>query len=232
MFAKLTDRAQKVLTLAKEEARRFFHEYIGTEHLLLGLVAEGTGIAANVLKNLGIDPQKIRREISKLVHPGVDASIVEEIPMTPRSQKVIEYAIGESRELGHNYVGTEHLLLGLMREQEGVASQVLMNLGLRRADLREEILAILTLPAHGDEGSAVDSEHLAANDKHLQHLPAPAREIAEEFQCQIDVVQEGKEDAISAQDWPKAAALRDLQEKLTKLLADFLRQWPASGATP
>src|SRR6266481_5933618 len=143
MYERFTDRARKVMQLANQEAQRFNHEYIGTEHILLGLVKEGTGVAANVLKNLDIDLRKIRLEVEKIVQAGPDMVTMGKLPQTPRAKKVIEYSIEEARNLNHNYVGTEHLLLGLLREQEGVAAQVLMNLGLRLEDVREEVLNLL-----------------------------------------------------------------------------------------
>jgi ATP-dependent Clp protease ATP-binding subunit ClpC len=143
MYERFTDRARKVMQLANQEAQRFSHEYIGTEHILLGLVKEGSGVAANVLKNLDIDLRMIRLEVEKIVQAGPDMVTMGKLPHTPRAKKVIEYAIEESRALNHNYVGTEHLLLGLLREQEGVASQVLMNLGLNLEDVREEVLNLL-----------------------------------------------------------------------------------------
>ena len=143
MFERLTDRARKVMALANQEAQRFNHEYIGTEHILLGLVKEGSGVGANVLKHLEIDLRKVRLEVEKLVKSGPDMVTMGKLPQTPRAKKVIEYAIEEARSLNHNYVGTEHLLLGLLREQDGVAAQVLMNLGLKLDDVREEVLNLL-----------------------------------------------------------------------------------------
>src|SRR5262249_52653002 len=145
MYERFTDRARKVMQLANQESQRFNHEYIGTEHILLGLVKEGSGVAANVLKNLDIDLRKIRLEVEKIVQtgPGSEMVTMGKLPQTPRAKKVIEYSIEEARNLNHNYVGTEHLLLGLLREQEGVAAQVLMNLGLKLEDVREEVLNLL-----------------------------------------------------------------------------------------
>ena len=151
MYERFTDRARKVMQLANQEAQRFNHEYIGTEHVLLGLIKEGSGVAANVLKNLDVDLRKIRLEVEKLVQSGPDMVTMGKLPQTPRAKKVIEYSMEEARNLNHNYVGTEHILLGLLREQEGVAAQVLMNLGLKLEDVREEVLNLL---GHGmDEGS-------------------------------------------------------------------------------
>lgn len=148
MYERFTDRARKVMQLANQEAQRFNHEYIGTEHVLLGLIKEGSGVAANVLKNLDIDLRKIRMEVEKLVQSGPDMVTMGKLPQTPRAKKVIEYSMEEARNLNHNYVGTEHILLGLLREQEGVAAQVLLNLGLKLEDVREEVLNLL---GHGME---------------------------------------------------------------------------------
>ena len=150
MFERFTDRARKVMALANQEAQRFNHEYVGTEHVLLGLVKEGQGVAANVLHSLGIDLKKIRLEVEKIVKSGPDMVTMGKLPQTPRAKKVIEFAIEEARNLGHNYVGTEHLLLGLLREHDGVAAQVLMNLGLKLDDVRSEILNILGAAVEGE----------------------------------------------------------------------------------
>ena len=150
MYERFTDRARKVMQLANQEAQRFNHEYIGTEHILLGLIKEGSGVAANVLKNLDVDLRKIRLEVEKLVQSGPDMVTMGKLPQTPRAKKVIEYSMEEARNLNHNYVGTEHILLGLLREQEGVAAQVLMNLGLKLEEVREEVLNLL---GHGLEGA-------------------------------------------------------------------------------
>src|SRR5271168_2531494 len=162
MYERFTDRARKVMQLANQEAQRFNHEYIGTEHILLGLVKEGSGVAANVLKNLDIDLRKIRLEVEKIVQSGPDMVTMGKLPQTPRAKKVIEYAMEEARNLNHNYVGTEHLLLGLLREQEGVAAQVLMNLGMKLEDVREEVLNLL---GHGLEASETGERGTAAAQK-------------------------------------------------------------------
>src|SRR5688572_6120032 len=153
MFERFTDRARKVMALANQEAQRFNHEYIGTEHILLGLVKEGSGVGANVLKNLDVDLRKVRLEVEKLVKSGPDMVTMGKLPQTPRAKKVIEYAIEEARNLNHNYVGTEHLLLGLLREHEGVAAQVLMNLGLKLEEVREEVLNLLGAGVDPEEAS-------------------------------------------------------------------------------
>ncbi len=143
MFDRFTERARKVILLAKEEAKRFNHDYIGTEHILLGLIKEGEGVAAAVLQNLGLNLDMIRLEVEKLVQPGPSTVTSGDIPFTPKAKKVIELAMDEAKSLGHNYIGTEHLLLGLIRESEGVAAQVLMNLGLDLNKVRKEIMELL-----------------------------------------------------------------------------------------
>jgi len=165
MYERFTDRARKVMQLANQEAQRFNHEYIGTEHILLGLVKEGSGVAANVLKNLDIDLRKIRLEVEKIVQSGPDMVTMGKLPQTPRAKKVIEYSIEEARNLNHNYVGTEHLLLGLLREQEGVAAQVLMNLGLKLEDVREEVLNLLGHNMESGEGGGGGGERTAKPGK-------------------------------------------------------------------
>lgn len=143
MFNRFTERARKVIVLAKEEARRFNHDYIGTEHLLLGLIREGEGVAAAVLQKMGLDLETIRIEVEKLVQPGPQTQVLGDIPFTPRAKKALELSAEEARALGHNYIGTEHLLLGLVKEGEGVAYRVLLNLGLDLAKLRNEIMELL-----------------------------------------------------------------------------------------
>ncbi|MCP4455869.1 MAG: ATP-dependent Clp protease ATP-binding subunit [Planctomycetes bacterium] len=165
MFERFTDRARKVMALANQEAQRFNHEYIGTEHILLGLVKEGSGVGATVLKNLDVDIKKLRLEIEKLVKSGPDMVTMGKLPQTPRAKKVIEYAIEEARALNHNYVGTEHILLGLLRESEGIAAQVLMNLGLKLEEVRQEVLNLL--------GAGVDDTPAGLGMK--MGNPAPGR---------------------------------------------------------
>ncbi len=172
MYERFTDRARKVMQLANQEAQRFNHEYIGTEHILLGLVKEGSGVAANVLKNLDVDLRKIRHEVENIVQSGPDMVTMGKLPQTPRAKKVIEYAMEEARNLNHNYVGTEHLLLGLLREQEGVAAQVLMNLGMKLEDVREEVLNLL---GHGlEQGSEATERGGQKSEKQSGKSKTPA----------------------------------------------------------
>jgi len=153
MFDRFTDRARKVMGLARQEAQRFNHDYIGTEHILLGLVKEGSGVAANVLKNMNVDLKKIRLEVEKLVKTGSSMVTMGQLPFTPRAKKVLELSLEEASQLGHNYIGTEHLLLGLIREHDGIAAQVLMNLGTKLEEVREEVLEFLgaEMPPEPDE---------------------------------------------------------------------------------
>src|SRR5271169_6192705 len=165
MYERFTDRARKVMQLANQEAQRFNHEYIGTEHVLLGLIKEGSGVAANVLKNLDVDLRKIRLEVEKLVQSGPDMVTMGKLLQTPRAKKVIEYSMEEARNLNHNYVGTEHILLGLLREQEGVAAQVLMNLGLKLEEVREEVLNLLGHNMATEESGSGSTERQANKGK-------------------------------------------------------------------
>ena len=143
MHDRFTDRVRRVIYYARDEANRLQHDYIGTEHLLLGIVREGEGIAAKVLGKLDLDFEQIQQAVESMVKSSGSSLIVGEIPFTPRAKRVLELAIDEARQLGHNYVGTEHLLLGLIREGEGVAAQVLSELGVDRKRVREEVLRLL-----------------------------------------------------------------------------------------
>ena len=151
MFNKFTERARKVILLAKQEAKRFNHDYIGTEHILLGLLREGEGVAAAVLQSLGMNLNNIRLEIDKLVQIGPTTVVTGDLPFTPKAKKVMELAMEEARSLGHNYIGTEHLLLGLIREGEGVASQVFTNMGLDIDTVREEVIKLLGSTTPGSQ---------------------------------------------------------------------------------
>ncbi|MBU0650310.1 NDP-hexose 4-ketoreductase, partial [bacterium] len=143
MLDRFTERARKVLLFAREEAKGFNHDYIGTEHILLGLIKEGQGVAAAVLQNLGLSLERIRLEIEKKVESGPEIEVVGEIEFTPKAKRVIELAMEEARKFGHNYIGTEHLLLGLLLEEEGVAASVLNSLGLSLNQIRNEIMQLL-----------------------------------------------------------------------------------------
>ena len=242
MYERFTDRARKVMQLANQEARRFNHEYIGTEHILLGLVKEGSGVAANVLKNLDIDLRKIRLEVEKIVQAGPDMVTNGKLPQTARAKKVIEYSIEEARNLNHNYVGTEHLLLGLLREQEGVAAQVLMNLGLMLEDVREEVRNLLGMNTDmggpgsrrtdnpSNQDSDADRPFNQNLEQALSRIPEEVIRVLKEINDHLEKLNQEKEQAVSEQDFEKAASLRDKYDKMRRelfvvvtKLQDFLR---------
>ncbi|MBD8070981.1 ATP-dependent protease ATP-binding subunit ClpC [Bacillus sp. PS06] len=176
MFGRFTERAQKVLALAQEEAVRLGHNNIGTEHILLGLIREGEGIAAKALVALGLGPEKIQKEVEALIGRGHDAS--QTIHYTPRAKKVIELSMDEARKLGHSYVGTEHILLGLIREGEGVAARVLNNLGVSLNKARQQVLQLLgsNESSSGHQGSGTVSANTPTLDSLARDLTAIARE--------------------------------------------------------
>lgn len=149
MFQRFTEKAIKVIMLAQEEARRLGHNFVGTEQILLGLVGEGTGIAAKTLKSMGINLKDARVEVEKIIGRG-SGFVAVEIPFTPRAKRVLEFAWDEARQFGHNYIGTEHLLLGLVREAEGVAARVLENMGVDLTKIRSHVTRLL-----GESGAAI-----------------------------------------------------------------------------
>jgi ATP-dependent Clp protease ATP-binding subunit ClpC len=141
-FNRFTKRARRVLSLAQEEAQRFQHNYIGTEHLLLGLIREGEGVAAHVLLDLGVERDKVRSAVESIIGRG-DRIVLGEIGLTPRAKRVIELAVDEARRMNHSYIGTEHLLLGLVREGEGIAAEVLDGLGVTLEKARKQTVRLL-----------------------------------------------------------------------------------------
>lgn len=159
MFERFTDHARMVMAIANQEAQRFNHEYIGTEHILLGLIKDGAGVGAAVLKDLGIDPATVIIEVEKLTRVGPEMVSMGRLPLTPRAKKVVEYAIEEARDMGHQHIGTEHLLLGLLREHDGIAAQVLMSLdGITVPTVKEKILDTLERDKITDYSSPVSSD--------------------------------------------------------------------------
>ncbi len=181
MFDRFTERARKVIILAKEEAKRFNHDYIGTEHILLGLIKEGESVAAAVLQNLGLSLDTIRLEVEKLVQFGPSTIVSGDIPFTPKAKKVIELAMDEARRLGHNYIGTEHLLLGLIKEGEGVASHVLMNVGLDLNKVRAEVIKLLgsTTPTGGSGGISQASSATGRSKTKTPALDSFGRDLSQ-----------------------------------------------------
>lgn len=192
-FERFTDRARKVMQLANQEAQRFNHEYVGSEHILLGLSRESAGVASNVLKNLGFDYDSLRAEACKLIQSGPDMVTMGRLPLAPRAKRALEYAMEEARVLGHNYVGTEHMLLGVIRYREGFPAQLLTSLGLELDRVRYETLHLIGCPV------AVDQE--PADE------PAAAEATTETATVDYDdaVVKAG--DQIELSDGTKATAL-------------------------
>lgn len=150
-FDKFTERARRALQYAQDEAQRFQHNYIGTEHLLLGLIREEEGVAAEVLESLGVELSQIRTAVEFIIGRG-DRIVLGEIGLTPRAKKVIELAVDEARRMNHHYIGTEHILLGLVREGEGIAAGVLESLGVRLEKVRQRTLEVL----HQEKGRETD----------------------------------------------------------------------------
>jgi ATP-dependent Clp protease ATP-binding subunit ClpA len=215
MFERFTDRARRVIVLAQEEARLLNHNYIGTEHLLLGLAREGEGVAAKALESLGIRLEAVRAQVEEIIGRGQWAPSGQ-IPFTPRAKKVLELSLREALQLGHNYMGTEHILLGLIREGEGVAAQVLVKLGADFSRVRQQVIQLLS-------GSAGGAEAAAETRPMQMTVPDDLREAEE----QLDQVRRQKEAAIDAQDFDRAAALRDQELQLLERLAEREGKWRA-----
>ena len=161
MFERFTDRARRVVVLAQTESRLLDHDYIGTEHLLLGLVAEGEGVAARALTSLGLSLDEVRRQVEEIIGQG-HAAPTGHIPFTPRAKKVLELSLREALQLGHNYIGTEHLLLGLVAEGEGVAAQVLVKMGATLPNVRSEVLKLLK--GYAGAGPGIEAGPLRAQE--------------------------------------------------------------------
>jgi hypothetical protein len=213
MFQRFTDRAKRVVQLAQEEARFLNHHYIGTEHILLGLIHEGEGVAAKALESLGISLEGVRQQVEEIIGRGQQAPSGH-IPFTPRAKKVLELSPREALQLGHHYIGTEHILLGLIREGEGVAAQVLARYDADHARLREQVQQLLT-----------GKDEQADTRTRLVRITVPAD--LHDYDEKIAQVRREKEAAIDARDFGTATALRDREKQL---LADKLRrdqEWAA-----
>jgi Clp amino terminal domain, pathogenicity island component/UvrB/uvrC motif len=224
MFERFTDRARRVVVLAQEEARMLNHAHIGTEHLLLGLVHEGQGVAARALETMGIGLEAVRREVEETIGRG-ERPPSGHIPFTPRAKKVLELSLRESTELGHAHIGTEHILLGLLREGEGVAAQVLVKMGADLNRVRQQVIELLQ--RHGGErppsGRRVSARAagdlvglLDALDQRLEAIErwVGMRPDLRDLDEGIARVRRDKEAAIEAQDFTTAAALRDQEREL------------------
>jgi ATP-dependent Clp protease ATP-binding subunit ClpA len=217
VFERFTDRARRVVVLAQEEARLLNHNYIGTEHLLLGLLHQG--VAAKALQALGISLEAVRAEVEAIIGQGQWAP-TGHIPFTPRAKKVLELSLREAKQLRHNYIGTEHIMLGLIREGEGVAAQVLVKLGADLSRVRQQVIQLLS----GYAGAEATAEQAGARTRLVRMtVPEELREAEE----QLAQVQREKEAAIDAEDFEQAAALRDTEKQLLTRLAERERAWTA-----
>jgi ATP-dependent Clp protease ATP-binding subunit ClpC len=216
LFERFTDRARRVVVLAQEEARLLNHNYIDTEHLLLGLLHEGDGVAATALTELGISVEAVRAQVEEIIGQGERAP-TGHIPFTPRAKKVLELSLREALQLGHNYIGTEHILLGLIREGEGVAAQVLVRLGADLSRVRQQVIQVLS-------GSAAAGMEPGAGTRPVRMtMPADLLVLVEEF----TQVRRKKEAAIEARDFERVAALRDAEQQLLRRLARREPAWTA-----
>jgi ATP-dependent Clp protease ATP-binding subunit ClpA len=243
VFERFTDRARRVVVLAQEEARMLDHNYLGTEHILLGLIHEGEGVAARALESLGISLEAVRQQVQEIIGRGQQAPSAH-IPFTPRAKKVLELASQEALRLGHNYVGTEHILLGLIREGEGVAAQVLVKLGADLNRVRQQVIQLLH--GHPGEESADDRPRRGKRararlmDDALARIDALDRRLAaierwaamrpdlDDVDQEIAQVRREKEAAIDGQDFESAAALRDKEKGLLAVRASQEREWAAA----
>jgi ATP-dependent Clp protease ATP-binding subunit ClpA len=241
MFERFTDRARRVVVLAQDEARTLAHNYIGTEHLLLGLIHEGEGVAARALESLGISLAAVRQQVEEIIGHG-QGQQQGHIPFTPRAKKVLELSLREAQQLGHTYIGTEHILLGLIREGEGVAAQVLVKLGADLNRVREQVIRLL----HGSQEK--EPEATAAGGPRRGRLPSdvPARLNAIESRLsaieqrvgsgpdmadldeQIAQVRREKESAIESQDFEQAGSLRDRERQLLAGRTTRQHEWEAA----
>jgi hypothetical protein len=238
MFERFTDRARRVIVLAQEEARMLYHNYIGTEHILLGLIHEGEGVAAKALVSLGISLDAVRQQVEEIIGQGQQASSGH-IPFTPRAKKVLELTRWEAEDLGHNYIGTEHILLGLIHEGDGVAAQVLIVLGADLNRVRQQVIQLISgqqpQPQPGRrplrEGAVVTGlqarlvaveGRLAAVEQRLGTGPDTS-----DLDEQIDRVRGERHAAADAEEYEQAASLREREKELLASKAARQEQWAA-----
>ena len=213
-FDKFTERARKVLSFAQEEAQRFQHNYIGTEHLLLGLVREGEGVAAKVLGNLGVELYQVRNAVEFIIGRG-DRIVLGEIGLTPRAKKVIELAVDEARRLNHHYIGTEHLLLGLVREGEGIAAGVLESLGVNLEKVRTQTILVLS-----QSGAS-----WKIKEPRTGLVPQLMIELLKEAQNVLVSVMQEKEQALKLKEFERAAELGKREKKLRDSISKLETFW-------
>ena len=245
MFERFTDRARRVVVLAQEEARMLNHDYIGTEHLLLGLIREGDGYAARALESLGISLDAVRQQVEEIIGQGQQAPSGP-VPFTPRAKKVLELSLRESVQLGHNSIGPEHILLGMLREGDGVAAQVLVALGADLNRVRQQVIQLV----HGYQGQDVPiagsqlgerppavlpEDALARVNALDRRLTALERWVGmqpdlDDLDQKIAQIRRDKEAAVDRQDTQAAAALRDKEQQLLAARADREEEWAGSAA--
>jgi ATP-dependent Clp protease ATP-binding subunit ClpA len=236
MFERFTDRARGVVVLAEEEARLLNHNWIGTEHLLLGLIREGEGVAAKALESLGISLQAVRQQVEEIIGQGQQVPS-EDILFTPRSKKVLELSLRESQQLGQHCVGTEHILLGLIRERDGVAAQVLVKLGAELNRVRQQVIQLISgqQPSPGrrpprEDAPVTDVQaRLDVVEGRLTALEqrAGTGPDTSDLDEQMAQVCRAKESAIDAHDYEQAALLRNREKKLLASKAARQEQWTA-----
>ena len=245
MFERFTDRARRVIVLAQEEARMLNHNYIGTEHILLGLIHEGEGVAAKALESLGISLDAVRQQVEEIIGQGQQAPSGH-IPFTPRAKKVLELADRETRALGHAYIGTEHILLGLIREGDGVAAQVLVKLGADLNRVRQQVIQLLRgsrdadVPGAGSRRGNRSRARLLDDalvridslDRRLAAIErwAGLRPDLDNLAQEIAQVRREKEAAVDRQDFEAAAALRDKETQLLAARAAREKEWTEAAA--
>ena len=245
MFERFSERARRVVVLAQEEARMLNHNYIGTEHILLGLIHEGDGGAARSLESLGISLDAVRQQVEEIIGRGQQAPSGH-IPFTPRAKKVLELSLREALQLGHGYIGTEHILLGLLREGDGAAAQVLVTLGADLNRVRQQVIQLL----HGYQGQDVGSAGSHLRERARAVLPDGAlawfdaldlrltalerwvsmQPDLEGLDQQIARVRQEMEAAAARQDSQAATALRDKEKQLLADRADREKEWAGSAA--
>jgi ATP-dependent Clp protease ATP-binding subunit ClpC len=232
MFERFTDRARSVVVLAQDEARMLNHDYIATEHILLGLIREGEGVAAKALESLGISLEAVRQQVQEVIGQGRQAP-EGHIAFTPRAKKVLELSLRESLQLGHNYIGTEHLLLGLIREGDGVAAQVLDTLGANLNRVRRQVIQLLAgyqgnVPA-SDAGvvtvglNTIESR-LSAVEQRVGLAPQTL-----DLDEQIEQARSDRRAALVAEDSEQAASLSDRERELLAVKASRHKQWAAAN---
>ena len=233
MFERFTDRSRRVVVLAQEEARVLNHEYVGTEHILLGLIREDGGVAAQALESLGISEEAARRQVEEIVGRGGTGPAGGHLPFTPRGKKVLQRSLREAIALGHGYVGTEHILLGLIREDEGAATRVLNGLGVDPNRIRQQVIRLVSArqiheePRTGRVGGRGKRKQLSGLRDQLDSVSWRLSMLEQRVGTTPDLAQLDRESAIDAQDFENAAVLRSREQRLVDDKATRLQEWAA-----